>query len=123
MIQFFLSSIRLGFLKFFRYIEVEYMKIAKVLKWFVMAILIVLGVLGSAKAADVSQEAVLSGKVIYVIAPMTPVKEGDVLVSVDSLVGAVPAARADADGVVKEVLVKVGDHIDKKESVAVVETN
>ena len=49
----------------------------------------------SVSAEDVSQQAVLNGTVVSVIEAGTPVKEGDVLVSVDSLVGGVPAARDD----------------------------
>ena len=68
----------------------------------VLAALVAAGVY-SVSAEDVSQQAVLNGTVVSVIEAGTPVKEGDVLVSVDSLVGGVPAARADRDGVVKEV--------------------
>ena len=67
-----------------------------------LAALVAAGVY-SVSAEDVSQQAVLNGTVVSVIEAGTPVKEGDVLVSVDSLVGGVPAARADRDGVVKEV--------------------
>ena len=51
------------------------------------------------------------------------VKEGQVIVTVDSLVGPVPAARADADGVVQKVLVVKGQRIDKQQAVAVIDTN
>lgn len=76
----------------------------------------------SVSAADVSQQAVLNGTVVSVIEAGTPVKEGDVLVSVDSLVGGVPAARADRDGVVKEVRVQKGQTIAKQDVVVVLET-
>ena len=82
-----------------RYIMRNAMKIGLVL-----AALAAAGVY-SVSAEDVSQQAVLNGTVVSVIEAGTPVKEGDVLVSVDSLVGGVPAARADRDGVVKEVRV------------------
>lgn len=39
------------------------------------------------------------------------VKEGQVLLSVDSIAGNVPASRATVDGTVSEVLVKPGDNI------------
>ena len=52
----------------------------------------------------------------------TPVKEGEVLATVDSLVGPVPAARADSDGVVTKVLVVKGLKITKQDAVAVIET-
>lgn len=76
----------------------------------------------SVSAEDVSQQAVLNGTVVSVIEVGTPVKEGDVLVSVDSLVGGVPAARADRDGVVKEVRVQKGQTIAKQDVVAVLES-
>ncbi|MFQ9571099.1 MAG: hypothetical protein ACLRZN_02365 [Dialister invisus] len=47
----------------------------------------------------------MAGTVVSVVEPGTAVKEGDVLVTVTSLAGAVPASRAAADGVVKEVKV------------------
>ena len=83
--------------------------------------LVVAGVY-SVSAEDVSQQAVLNGTVVSVIEAGTPVKEGDVLVSVDSLVGGVPAARADRDGVVKEVRVQKGQTIAKQDVVAVLES-
>ena len=87
----------------------------------VLAALVTAGVY-SVSAADVSQQAVLNGTVVSVIEAGTPVKEGDVLVSVDSLVGGVPAARADRDGVVKEVRVQKGQTIAKQDVVVVLET-
>lgn len=86
--------------------------------------LAVLGAAGvySVSAEAVSQQAVLNGTVVSVIEAGTPVKEGDVLVSVDSLVGGVPAARADRDGVVKEVRVQKGQTIAKQDVVAVLES-
>lgn len=87
----------------------------------VLAALVTAGVY-SVSAADVSQQAVLNGTVVSVIEAGTPVKEGDVLVSVDSLVGGVPAARADRDGVVKEVRVQKGQTIAKQDVVAVLES-
>lgn len=47
---------------------------------------------------------------------------GEVLATVDSLVGPVPAARADSDGVVMKVLVVKGQKITKQDAVAVIET-
>lgn len=86
-----------------------------------LAALVVAGVY-SVSAEAVSQQAVLNGTVVSVIEAGTPVKEGDVLVSVDSLVGGVPAARADRDGVVKEVRVQKGQTIAKQDVVAVLES-
>ena len=99
-----------------RYIMRNAMKIGLVL-----AALVAAGVY-SVSAKDVSQQAVLNGTVVSVIEAGTPVKEGDVLVSVDSLVGGVPAARADRDGVVKEVRVQKGQTIAKQDVVAVLES-
>ena len=48
-----------------------------------------------AEAAEIAQNAVLSGTVTSVVDVNTPVKEGQVLATVDSLVGPVPAARAE----------------------------
>ncbi|MGP1600245.1 DUF2118 domain-containing protein [Dialister pneumosintes] len=70
--------------------------------------------------AFVPQMSVLSGKTVSVIAEGTRVKEGDVLVLVDSLVGPVPAARATVDGVVIEVTVGNGQIIDQNDQVAVI---
>ncbi len=73
-------------------------------------------------AADVPQLSVLEGKVTSVAPVGKAVKEGDVLATVESLVGAVPAARAQADGVVKEVRVSVGQNVEKQAVVVVLET-
>ena len=59
--------------------------------------------------------------VVSVVEPGTAVKEGDVLVTVTSLAGAVPASRAAADGVVKEVKVVKGQSLNKQDVVAVIE--
>lgn len=89
-----------------------------------MVLLMAVSALGisTAEAAEAAQQAIVQGKVTSVIAIDTVVKEGDVLAEVDSLVGPVPAARADADGIVKQVLVTLGDTINKQDVVAVVET-
>lgn len=81
----------------------------------------VLGI-STVEAADVAEQAVVGGKVVSAVSVNTPVKEGDVLVSIESLVGAVPAARANSDGVVKEVRVEVGDTITKQQVVVILET-
>ncbi len=73
-------------------------------------------------AADVLQLSVLEGKITSVAPVGKAVKEGDVLATVESLVGAVPAARAQADGVVKEVRVSVGQNVEKQAVVVVLET-
>ena len=70
---------------------------------------IMAGTLMVTASAAVDQIGVLSGKVISVLSPGTPVHEGDILVKVDTLTGPVTAARASTSGVVAEVLVKPGD--------------
>ncbi|WP_378950994.1 biotin/lipoyl-containing protein [Pelosinus sp. sgz500959] len=76
----------------------------------VVLVLIASSLMVTANAA-VDQIGVLSGKVIYLLAPGTAVREGDILVKVDTLTGPVTAARATTNGVVAEVLVKSGDSI------------
>ena len=74
-----------------------------------VVLLLIAGSLIVTANAAVDQIAVLSGKVISVVSPGTPVHEGDILVKVDTLTGPVTAARASTNGVVAEVLVKPGD--------------
>ena len=64
-----------------------------------------------AAAADVSYITVLSGSVVSVAPVGAAVKEGDVLLTVNSLAGPMPAARSDKDGVVKSVLVQPGSQV------------
>jgi biotin carboxyl carrier protein len=60
-------------------------------------------------AADViDQKSVLSGKVHAAIGPGSVVREGDVLVVVNTILGPSPAVRATMDGIVRELLVKPG---------------
>jgi biotin carboxyl carrier protein len=74
-------------------------------------------------AGSVDQKAVLSGQVSAgaLVAPGASVHEGDILVQVETLAGAVPAVRATLDGKVIEVLVKPGDSIRSGEVVVRVE--
>ena len=90
-----------------------------------IAMLVAASVCGAAIAyasAIIQQKSVLEGTVISVVAPGTTVREGDVLATVNSLAGPVPAARAEADGVVKEVMVEKGQKINKQDLVAIVES-
>ena len=73
--------------------------------------LLITGSLIVTASAGVDQIGVLSGRVIYLLPAGTAVREGDVLVKVDTLTGPVSAARATTNGVVTEVLVKPGDTI------------
>ncbi len=75
-----------------------------------------------AAAADVSYITVLSGSVVSVAPVGAAVKEGDVLLTVNSLAGPMPAARSDKDDVVKSVLVQPGSQVQQGAVVVVVET-
>lgn len=76
-------------------------------------LLIALAAWVSAATHLVDQRSVLSGKVVAksLAVPGTSVREGDVLVVVDSITGPVPAVRSTADGIVREVLVSAGDAV------------
>ncbi|MBP2627206.1 MAG: hypothetical protein H6Q68_1917 [Firmicutes bacterium] len=76
-----------------------------------IAVFLIAGSLLVAASPAVDQVGVLSGSVTDLITPGTTVREGDILVRVDTLTGPVPAARATMGGVVAEVLVKPGDSI------------
>ena len=71
----------------------------------------------------VDQNGVLAGRIIAanLVTVGTPVKEGAVLASVESIAGAVPAARATRDGIVREVLVKPGDRVKAGQLIARIE--
>lgn len=81
----------------------------------VLASLLVLVAVAWATASGslVDQKGVLSGRVLAdrLAVSGSDVREGAVLVVVDSLTGPAPAVRANIDGKVKEVLVKPGDMI------------
>ena len=87
-----------------------------------MAIIAAASILGAAYVyaftGVVEEKAIMA---VSVVEPGTAVKEGDVLVTVTSLAGAVPASRAAADGVVKEVKVVKGQSLNKQDVVAVIE--
>lgn len=69
----------------------------------------------------VEQKSVLSGKVLSIIGAGTPVVEGQVLATVETLAGPVPAAKATADGVVKEIKVHEGEEIGRNAVILVLE--
>jgi biotin carboxyl carrier protein len=71
----------------------------------------------------VDQKVVLSGKVMAegLVMPGTIVREGAILLVVDTITGSVPAARATSDGVVREVLVKPGDVVKSNDVVVRIE--
>lgn len=76
-----------------------------------------------AMGSQVEQKAVVTGVVTSTVAPGTNVKMGDSLVEISTLTGTTAASRATANGVVKQVLVKVGDNITPGEVVVYIETN
>ena len=71
----------------------------------------------------IDQQSVLAGRVVAqnLVAVGTAVKEGTILVRVESITGAAVAARATRDGVVHEVLVKPSDLIKVGQVVARIE--
>ena len=95
----------------------------KYMKYTLMSMLtavMMVGAVFTASAANVDQSSVLTGKVVSTVAVGTLVKQGDVLVSVQSLTGPMPAARATVDGVVSAVNVQEGDQVKQAQVVAVV---
>lgn len=93
------------------------------MKWFrtLAAAVMLCMTSAAALAADVSYTAVLSGKAVFVIPAGTAVTQGDVLLTVDSLAGPMAAARAAADGVVKQSLVAPGEDVKRGAAVVIVE--
>lgn len=81
----------------------------------VIILLLIIGVAAWALAAGqtVDQNGVLAGTVLAngLATPGKTVREGDVLVYVDTLAGPAVAVRANTDGIVREVLVKPGDKV------------
>lgn len=75
----------------------------------------------SALAANAPYTSVLSGTVTDVVSVGQTVKEGDVLVQVDSLAGPMPAIRAKKQGVVTKVNTQPGNQIQKGDVVIVVD--
>lgn len=84
-------------------------------KFAVIAVLIMVSVAfwGVSASNAVDQKAVLAGRVLPMglVASGAIVREGSPLLFVDSITGAVAAARATTDGTVREVLVKPGDTV------------
>lgn len=81
---------------------------------YIVVILVVVTMSWAIAAAQVVEEkSVLAGTVSHeqlAVAGQT-VKEGDILVRVDTITGPVAAARATVDGTVKSVLVAPGDRV------------
>ena len=79
----------------------------------VLVILIIAVAWATAAGTSIDQKGVLAGKVLIggLTTPGTDVREGDILVFVETITGPAAAARANLDGKVKEVLVKPDDVI------------
>lgn len=85
----------------------------KWLCWTTLALVLLLAVGTVFAAGVVDHKAVLSGRVSGqdLASAGQDVREGDVLVRVETVAGAQPAVRAAVNGVVREVLVRPGDTI------------
>lgn len=85
----------------------------KWLCWTTLALVLLLAVGTVFAAGVVDHKAVLSGRVSGqdLASAGQDVREGDVLVRVETVAGAQPAVRAAMNGVVREVLVRPGDTI------------
>lgn len=83
------------------------------------ALLMVLLALGVAQAAGgKEQRSSIAGQVVSTVSVGAKVNEGAVLVTVKTLVGSAPAARANCDGTVTSVSVKAGQQIAADQVVA-----
>ena len=71
-------------------------------------------------AAPVNQVSALNGKVSAknIVSKGQTVKEGQVLIMIESITGTAPAARANTDGTVTAVMVKPGDMVKSGQVVA-----
>lgn len=83
-------------------------RIQKIAIFAAVVVTILASTLVSAAGNMVDQKSVLTGKVHAAIGPGSVVREGDVLVVVNTILGPSPAVRATMDGVVRELLVKPG---------------
>lgn len=73
--------------------------------------------------ALVSQVSSLSGTVASVVQVGASVKEGDILLKVNTVSGVSPATRASVDGVVGAVLVRQGDAVKAGQEVVRIQTH
>lgn len=87
-----------------------------------IALILLLTTVGLAmENKQIEQKAVLAGTVSSTVAQGTTVKMGDSLVEISTLTGTSAAARATVNGVVKQVLVRVGDNITPNQVVVYIE--
>ncbi len=92
-------------------------------KWIVAGITGILATtlaMSIAMAQPVAQSTVLNGKVASVVPVGTVVKEGDVILKVETIGGPMVAARATANGTVAEVHVSPGTTVVVGQHVAVI---
>lgn len=89
----------------------------------VIGFLLIAGGLFVTASSVVDQKASLAGTVTSngLVKPGDSVKEGDVLVKIDTITGAISASRATTNGVVKDVLVSPGVNIAVGDIVARIE--
>lgn len=89
----------------------------------VISFVLIVGSLLATASNIVEQKASLAGTITSngLVKPGMSVREGDVLVKIDTITGAIPASRATANGVVKEVLVSPGVTITVGDVVARIE--
>ena len=92
----------------------------KVFLYSLGALLAAFLVTSTAEAAPVSHETVLSGEVVSVVSVGTSVKEGDPLLTVQTLGGPMVASRATVNGVVQTVSVEPGATVERGQIITVI---
>lgn len=82
--------------------------------------MMILGTCGIAAAGGVAQNATVSGTVVSdsLVKQGQSVSQGQILVKVNTIAGAMPAARATISGTVSRVLVVAGQNIASGQTVA-----
>lgn len=85
-----------------------------------LSMMMVLGACGVAAAGGVVQNATVSGTVVAdsLVQQGQSVSEGQILVKVNTIAGAMPAARATVSGTISRVLVVAGQNIASGQAVA-----
>lgn len=92
----------------------------KTLVYSLGAVLAGLLMVGTVEAAPVNHETVLSGDVVTVVPVGTAVKEGDPLLTVQTLGGPMVASRATVNGVVQTVSVEPGTAVERGQIITVI---
>lgn len=92
----------------------------KTLVYSLGAVLAGLLMVGTVEAAPVNHETVLSGDVVTVVPVGTAVKEGDPLLTVQTLGGPMVASRATVNGVVESVSVAPGAIVARGQIITIV---